>query len=213
MVIRTQYGIGSREAGQHSQSLESWFCSVPGFKVLVPSNAYDAKGLLKTAIRDDTPVLFMEHRGLYYNKQSVPEGEWEIEIGKAALVESGEHITIVSYGGGIKVCQDALRRAGNIQADLIDLRSLVPLDMDMIAESLKKTGRLLIVHEAAAGFSVGSEIVRRVVEECFDYLDAEPLVYGGVRCVAPFASNLEDAIMIKPEEIIQKARILLKGIL
>jgi len=213
LVVRTQYGIGSREAGQHSQSLESWFCSAPGFKVLVPSNAYDAKGLLKAAIRDDTPVLFMEHRNLYYDKQTVPNEEWLVEIGKARIIETGEHLTLVTYGGAVKVCQDALNLAGEIKADLIDLRSLVPIDIDAILQSVKKTGRLLVVHEATAGFSVGSEIIRRVVEEGFDYLDAEPLVYGGVRSVTPFASNLEDAIMIKPEEIVKKARMLLTGII
>ena len=213
LVVRTQYGTGTREAGQHSQFLESWFCSAPGFKVLVPSNPYDAKGLLKAAIRDNTPVLFMEHRNLYYDKQSVPDGEWEVAIGKANLLETGEHLTIVTYGGGVKVCRDALEMAGNIHADLIDLRSLLPIDMDMILKSVEKTGRLLVVHEPAAGFSVGSEIVRRVVEEGFDFLDAQPLVYGNVRSVTPFASNLEDAVMIKPEEIIKKAGILLKGII
>ena len=213
LVVRTQYGMCTREAGQHSQFLESWFCSAPGFKVIVPSNAYDAKGLLKSAIRDDTPVLFMEHRDLYYDKQEVPEGTWEVEIGKAQLLEQGEHITVVTYGGGVKLCREALKLLGNVKADLIDLRSLVPMDMEMILRSVAKTGRLLVAHEAAAGFSVGSEIVRRVVEEGFDFLDAEPVVCGGIRTVTPFAGNLEDAVMLRPEVITEKARFILKGII
>jgi len=211
LVVRTQYGIGSREAGQHSQSFENWFCSAPGFKVLAPSSPYDAKGLLKSAIRDDTPVIFMEHRGLYYMKQNVPDGTWELEIGKANLLQRGEHITVATYGYGVKICQDALKTMQNVRADLIDLRSLIPMDMDTIIQSVKKTGRLLVVHEAPAGFSTGGEIVRRAVENCFDYLDAEPLVYGGVRTVVPFSPDLENAVMITPDGVMDKIRYLLKG--
>ena len=212
LVVRTQYGIGSREAGQHSQCLESWFCSPPGFAVVVPSTPYDAKGLLISAIRDDTPVLFMEHRNLYYKKQDVPDEPWAVEIGKANLIEEGNKLTIVTYGAGVGICRQALALMDGVRVDLIDLRSLVPMDMDMILRSVAKTGRLLVVHEAAAGFSVGSQIVRRVVEEGFDYLDAEPLVYGGVRTVVPFAANLEDAVMITPQGVAEKARVILTGV-
>jgi len=215
LVVRAQCGIGSREAGQHSQFLENWFLSAPGFKVLVPSNAHDAKGLLKSAIRDDSPVLFLEHRGLYYNKQEIPDQDAGclVEIGKANLISEGDHLTLVSYGNGVRVCQEAMALMPHVGIDLIDLRSLLPMDMDMILRSVAKTGRLLVVHETAAGFSVGSEIVRRVVAEGFNLLDAEPLVYGGVRTVTPFASNLEDAIMLHPEEIVSKSRYLLTGVL
>ena len=135
-----------------------------------------------------------------------------IPLGKAAKRTEGKDLTIVTYGAGVNACQKAMAQMPEVSAELIDLRCLVPMDMEMVLESVKKTGRLLVVQEATAGFSVGSEIVRRVVQEGFDYLDAEPLVYGGIRTAVPFASNLEDAIMIKPEEIVKKAKYLLTGV-
>lgn len=213
MVIRTQYGTGTREAAQHSQSLEGWFCQTPGFKVIVPSNARDAKGLLKTAIRDDTPCIFMENRNLYYDDMEVAEEEELIPLGKAATVQSGNDLTIVTYGTGVKLCQKAAQGLSSASVEIIDLRTLVPMDFDAIMNSVKKTGRLLVVHEAAAPFSVGAEIVRRVVEAGFDYLDAEPLVIGNRRAANPFAGNLEDAVMLKPEDVQAKMKYLLTGIL
>lgn len=212
LVVRTQYGMGSREAGQHSQFLEGWFCQAPGFKVIIPSCAYDAKGLLKSAIRDDTPCIFMEHRNLYYVKEELPEEEYLIPLGKAAIRTTGQDLTMVSYGGAIAKCQAAIAMMPDISVELIDLRCLVPMDFEAILKSVRKTGRLLVVHESTAGFSVGSEIVRRIVQEGFDYLDAEPLVYGGIRTVVPFAANLEDAIMLHPEEIVNKVHYLLTGV-
>ncbi|MBR6767651.1 MAG: alpha-ketoacid dehydrogenase subunit beta [Clostridia bacterium] len=212
MVVRTQYGIGSREAAQHSQSLEGWFCQTPGFKVIIPSNAADAKGLLKSAIRDDTPCIFMENRNLYYDKSDVPEDDYTIPLGKANIVQSGSDITIVTYGMGVEICRKAIEGLNNVSCELIDLRTVVPMDFETILASVRKTGRLLIVHEAAAPFSVGAEIVRRVVEEAFDYLDAEPLVYGNMRTAAPFAPNLEDAIMVTPEGVRRKMARILTGV-
>ena len=213
MVVRTQYGIGSREAAQHSQSLEGWFCQIPGFKVIVPSNAYDAKGLLKTAIRDDTPCIFMENRNLYYNKMELPDEDYTLPLGKANIVSEGKDLTVVTYGVGVSVCQKAIKNIPDASVELIDLRTLVPMDMETVLESVKKTGRLLVVHEATPAFSVGAEIVRRVIEQGFDYLDAEPLVYGNLRTAAPFAGNLEDAIMLSPEGAEEKMRYLLTGII
>lgn len=213
MVIRTQYGTGTREAAQHSQSLEGWFCQTPGFKVIAPSNARDAKGLLKTAIRDDTPCIFMENRNLYYDEMDVPDAEELIPLGKANTVQSGNDLTIVTYGTGVKLCQKAVAGLSGASVEIIDLRTLVPMDFDAIMNSVKKTGRLLVVHEAAAPFSVGAEIVRRVVEAGFDYLDAEPLVIGNRRTANPFAGNLEDAVMLKPEDVQSKMKYLLTGIL
>jgi len=213
MVVRTQYGIGSREAAQHSQSLEGWFCQTPGFKVIVPSNAYDAKGLLKSAIRDDTPCIFMENRNLYYDKMEIPENDYTIPLGKASVVQEGKDLTVVTYGIGVDLCKEAIAGLKGASVELIDLRTIVPMDFETVLQSVKKTGRILIVHEAAAPYSVGSEIVRRVVEEGFDYLDAEPLVYGNMRTAAPFAGNLEDAIMMTPEGVREKMKYLLTGIL
>lgn len=213
LVVRTQYGIGSREAAQHSQSLESWFCQTPGFKVIVPSCAKDAKGLLKAAIRDDTPCIFMENRNLYYIKGDVPETDYVIPLGKANVLREGNDITLVTYGYGVELCQAAIRDMHGVSVELIDLRTIVPMDFDAIVASVKKTGRLLVVHEAAAPFSVGAEIVRRVVEQAFDYLDAEPLVCGALRTATPFAPNLEDAVMVTPEAIREKMTYLLTGII
>ena len=213
LTLRTQYGIGSREAAQHSQSLEGWFCQTPGFKVIIPSNAYDAKGLLKSAIRDNTPCIFMENRNLYYDKMEIPEDDYTIPLGKANVLQEGKELTVVTYGIGVDLCKQAIACVPGASVELIDLRTIVPMDFETVLNSVKKTGRILIVHEAAAPFSVGAEIVRRVVEEGFDYLDAEPLVYGNMRTAAPFAGNLEDAIMMKPEGIAEKIKYLLTGIL
>lgn len=212
ITLRAQYGSGSREAAQHSQSLEGWFCQVPGFKVIIPSNAYDAKGLLKSAIRDNTPCIFMENRNLYYDPMELPEEEYLIPLGKANIMQEGNDLTIVTYGIGVPVCEEAIKKMPEASIELIDLRTIVPLDFETILASVRKTGRLLIVHEATAGFSVGSEIIRRVVEEGFDYLDAEPLVYGNLRTAMPFAANLEDAVLINPNGVLEKMRYLLTGI-
>ena len=213
LVVRTQYGIGSREAAKNSQSLEGWFCQTPGFKVIIPSNAYDAKGLLKSAIRDDTPCIFMENRNLYYDKMDIPEDDYTVPLGKARIVQEGTDLTVVTYGIGVELCQKALAGMPGASIELIDLRTIVPMDFEAVLNSVKKTGRILVVHEAAAPYSVGSEIVRRVVEEGFDYLDAEPLVYGNMRTAAPFAGNLEDAIMMTPAGVQEKMKYLLTGVL
>ena len=213
LVVRTQYGIGSREAAQHSQSLEGWFCQTPGFKVIIPSNAYDAKGLLKSAIRDDTPCIFMENRNLYYDKMEIPEDDYAVPLGKASVLQEGKDLTVVTSGIGVDLCKKAIAGLKGASVELIDLRTIVPMDFETVLQSVKKTGRILIVHEAAAPYSVGSEIVRRVVEDGFDYLDAEPLVYGNMRTAAPFAGNLEDAIMMTPEGVQEKIKYLLTGIL
>lgn len=212
ITVRAQYGSGSREAAQHSQSLEGWFCAVPGFKVIIPSNAYDAKGLLKSAIRDNTPCIFMENRNLYYDPIELPDEEYLIPLGKANIMQEGNDLTIVTYGMGVPVCEKAIKKMPEASVELIDLRTIVPLDMETVMNSVKKTGRLLVVHEATPGFSVGSEIVRRVVEQGFDYLDAEPLVYGNLRTAMPFAGNLEDAVLINPDGVLEKMKYLLTGI-
>lgn len=212
ITVRAQYGSGSREAAQHSQSLEGWFCTVPGFKVIIPSNAYDAKGLLKSAIRDNTPCIFMENRNLYYDPIELPDEEYLIPLGEANIVQEGNDLTIVTYGMGVPVCEKAIKKMPEASVELIDLRTIVPLDMETVMNSVKKTGRLLVVHEATPGFSVGSEIVRRVAEEGFDYLDAEPLVYGNLRTAMPFAGNLEDAVLINPDGVLEKMKYLLTGV-
>ena len=141
ITVRAQYGSGSREAAQHSQSLEGWFCTVPGFKVIIPSNAYDAKGLLKSAIRDNTPCIFMENRNLYYTPIELPDEEYLIPLGKANILQEGNDITIVTYGMGVPVCEKAIKKMPEASVELIDLRTIVPLDMETVLNSVKKTGR------------------------------------------------------------------------
>lgn len=203
MTVIMPCGIGTREAGQHSQFLEGWFLSAPGFKVVYPSSAYDAKGLMKAAIRDDSPVIFIENRNMLYDVGEVPEGTWTVPFGKANVLAEGREITLLTYGGALSVVREAVALRPEISAEIIDLRSLLPLDMDTIADSIHKTGRVLVVHEAPAAFNMGAEIVRRVVERCFDDLDAEPLVYGGRRSIVPFSGVLEDSIMLKADEIVK----------
>jgi pyruvate dehydrogenase E1 component beta subunit len=205
--------MGTREAAQHSQSLEAWFMHAPGIKVVVPSSPHDAKGLLKASIRDDSPVVFMEHRLLYNDRQEVPEGTWISPLGKASVLQRGTDLTIVSYGYALKKVKDAVQRFGHDGAvEIIDLRTIVPLDIESVIESVKKTGRLLIVHEAPRKCGVGAEIVREVVQKAFDYLDAEPLVYGGLDVPMPFSGSLEDECMIRSDAILEKMEYLLTGI-
>lgn len=213
MVIRTQYGMGTREAGQHSQSLEAWFMHTPGIKVVVPSCPYDAKGLLKASIRDNTPVIFMENRLLYNSVQEVPEGTWLLPLGKAHIIQEGMDLTLVSYGHGINLVKDAVNKlTGKAEIEIIDLVSIVPLDIGTVLQSVRKTGKLLVVHEANQKCGVGAEIVRLVVEKAFDFLDAEPLVYGGLDVPTPFSGILEDECLIKTDIIIEKINYLLTGI-
>ena len=212
LVIRTQYGMGTREAAQHSQSLEAWFMHTPGIKVVVPSNAYDAKGLLKSSIRDDTPVIFMENRRLYNNVEDVPEDTWIVSLGKSNVIRAGNKVTIVSYGFGVKKVLEAVKNMPESDAEIIDLRTLVPLDIETVYASVKKTGRILVVHESTAKCGVGAEIVRLVVENMFDYLDAEPVVYGSADIPMPFSGILEDDCILKTAEIEKRIQYLLTGV-
>jgi len=204
--------MGTREAGQHSQSLEAWFVHAPGIIVAVPSNPYDAKGLLKSGIRVDRPVLFMENRLLYNIEQEVPDDTWTVPLGKAAIVTEGVDITVVSYGYGIKKVREAAEALNKASIEIIDLRTLSPMDTDTVIASVKKTGRLLVVHEASAVCGIGAEIIRTVNENAFDYLDAEPLVCGGAYNPMPFSGMLEDECVIKSDDIVDKIRYLTTGI-
>ncbi len=204
MVIRSEQGSGSREAAHHSQSLESWFAHTPGLKVVVPSTPYDAKGLLKTAIRDDDPVIFLEHRFIYSNKGEVPDGDYAIPFGKGIVRREGADVTVVSTSyllESVLRVADELGQSSGIGVEVIDPRTLVPLDFELIAESVKKTGKLLVVQECTPVSSFGAEIVRRVSEECFDYLDSPPKVLGTEHIPMPFSGVLEDACMPTAEKI------------
>jgi acetoin:2,6-dichlorophenolindophenol oxidoreductase subunit beta len=203
VTIRAQAGAGTVEGAQHSQSFEAWFAHTPGLKVCMPATVYDAKGLLKSAIRDDGPVLVIENRMLFYEEEDVPEGEWVVPLGEAEVVREGQDLTVVALGyTRRKVMAAAVRLEGEVSVEVIDPRTIVPLDMATIAASVRKTGRLLVVHEAPTRNGAGAEIVRRVVAECFDYLDSPPRVLGGADLPIPFSPALEAACIPQVDTII-----------
>ena len=211
VTIRAQAGTGTAEAAQHSQSLEAWFVHTPGFKVAMPGTVYDAKGLLKSAIRDNNPVLVIENRVLFYQEEEVPEGEWIVPLGKADVVREGTDVTVVAVGyARRKALAAAEKLDGAISVEVVDPRSIVPLDMETVLSSVEKTGRLLVVHEAATRCGIGAEIVRRVVDEGFDHLDARPRVLGGANLPLPFSQTLEAACIPQEDTIADAVRDLLK---
>jgi len=206
LVIRTPCGGGLCAGATHSQSLEAWFYHVPGLKVVMPSTPYDAKGLLKTAIREDNPVLFIEHKGLYGAKGMVPEAEYTIPLGKADIKREGDDITVVATSKMVVTALGAaekLAREG-IEIEVIDPRTLVPLDTETILNSIKKTGKLVILEEATKRGSVGADIASIVVEQAFDYLDAPIVRLGAPSVPFPFSPYLE-RLMIPAEEDLIKA--------
>ena len=204
LVIRTQGGDGTAEAAQHSQSLEAWFVHVPGLKVVMPATPYDAKGLLKAAIRDNSPVMFLEHKLLYAQKQTVPEGEWLIPLGEAEIKREGDDVTVVATSLMVhKTLEAAEALSGEISVEVIDPRTLVPLDIEAILKSVEKTGRLLVVQEACVRAGMGAEIVREVVAKAFDYLDAPPKVLGGLNIPMPYTPPLERVVTPQEEDIIK----------
>ena len=208
LTVRVQCGISGAMGAHHSQSLESWLAHVPGLKVVMPANPADAKGLLKSAIRDDNPVVFIEHRGLYWSKGEVPAGEAIVPIGKAAVLRQGEQITIVALssmvGPALAIAKEL--EGEGISAEIIDPRTVSPLDVETIANSVKKTGRAIVAHEAVEQGGIGAEIVARIQQEAFYYLDS-PIA----RVAAPFAPvpagpTLEKAFLPSKEKIIAAVR-------
>lgn len=208
LVMRLPSGGYLSYACQHSHSWESWFCFIPGIKVVCPSNPYDAKGLLKSAIRDDNIVIFLEHKSLYNMTGEVPEGEYNIPIGKADIKMQGEDITIVSYSYVIHKSIEAaetLKKEG-ISSEVIDLRTVSPLDHETLINSVKKTGRLIIVQEAWRNCSVSSEVAAIITEKCFDFLDAPIMRITAKESPIPFSPVLEKFILPQAEDIVKMAR-------
>jgi len=203
LVIRTQGGAGKGYAAQHSQSLEAWFLHTPGIKVVMPATPYDAKGLLKSAIRENNPIMFIEHKILYNAKSEVPETEYLVPIGKADIKRSGEDVTIVTYSRMLEFTLDAAEKVagGGIECEIIDLMTISPLDMETVIKSVRKTGRLITVEEGHLTGGVGAEIVSRVIKEAFDCLDAEPVRIAMADCPVPFNKNLELAVLPSPDKI------------
>jgi acetoin:2,6-dichlorophenolindophenol oxidoreductase subunit beta len=201
MVIRTAGGSGRASAAQHSQSLEAWFVHVPGMKVVMPSTPYDAKGLLKSAIRDPDPVLFIEHKMMYNNRGPVPEEEYLIPLGVADIKRAGTDITVVATSRMVpRVLQVAerLAAAGVLDVEVIDPRCLVPFDRATIIASVQKTHRLVIVHEAVERGGIGAEIASIVGSEAFTYLDAPIKRVAAANTPVPFAPALEEFLV--PDE-------------
>jgi acetoin:2,6-dichlorophenolindophenol oxidoreductase subunit beta len=184
LTVRVQCGISGNMGAHHSQSLESWLAHVPGLKVVMPSNSADAKGLLKAAIREDNPVVFIEHRGLYWTRGQVPDGDHLVPIGKAAVAREGDRLTIVATAKMLATSLEAAEElsSGGISVEVIDPRTLSPLDVGTIVTSVKKTSRLIIIHEAVEQGGIGAEIATQVQQQAFYYLDS-PIA----RVAAPFA--------------------------
>ena len=213
MVLRTPSGSGTGAAAQHSQSIEAWFCHVPGLKVVVPSTPYDAKGLLKAAIRDDNPVMFFEQKLLYRKKGPVPEEEYTIPLGVADIKREGSDVTIITYGRMVAVCLEAAEglAAQGVSVEVVDPRTLNPLDKDTLIKSAKKTGRVLIVHEACQTGGFGGELAAVIADsEAFFYLDAPIKRLGGLDVPIPYCPELEKNVVPTVETVTMAVQSLLE---
>lgn len=208
LVIRTNQGAGKGTASQHSQTLETMFANVPGLKVVMPATPADAKGLLKSAIRDNNPVIFLEHKALYAQKGEVPEQMEPIPLGKARVVREGRDVTVVALARmNLYAAQaaDELAKEG-ISVEQLDPRSLVPFDHQALADSLKKTHRLVVVQEGNPWSSTGASIVSEAVTKSFDELDAPPVLVGARPAPVPYAETLEEVALPGPQDIVRAVR-------
>ena len=210
MVLRAPHGGGVRGALYHSQSVEAFFAHTPGLKVITPSTPYDAKGLLKSAIRDDDPVIFLEHKRTYrLVRGEVPDSAYTLPIGKADIKREGSDVTIITYGLMLHHCLEAAETVemDDIDVEVLDLRTVRPLDIDAILETTKKTGKVLIVHEDNKALGVGAEVSAIISENAFEYLDGPVSRLAGPEIPAmPFAPPLEDMYMIDSEKIANSVR-------
>jgi len=205
IVIRAQQGGGRGNGAQHSQSFEAWLAQVPGLIVVAPATPADAKGLLKSAIRAGNPVIFIEHKLLYNTKGEVPEGEHTIPIGKADVKRVGRDITIVSFSRTLLFALEAAEQLSQqgVEAEVIDLRTIEPLDMETIIQSVKGTARLLVVHESHANCGIGAEIIARVYEQAPDALVTPARRLGAKQVPIPVAEPLENAVLPQPADIVK----------
>ena len=212
LVVRCPAGAGTRAAAQHSQSPESMLINFPGLKIAYPSTPKDAKGLLIAAIRDDNPVVFFEHKALYWVLGDVPEGEYTIPFGKADIKRTGKDVTLVAWGQMVNTCLEAADSlaADGIEAEIVDPRTLIPFDKEAVLTSVKKTGKVVIAHEAPKTGGFGGEIASIIAEEAFDYLDAPIKRVGAPYTPVPFSPSLENAYIPCPEMIIEAVKSLFK---
>jgi acetoin:2,6-dichlorophenolindophenol oxidoreductase subunit beta len=207
-VLRTQGGVGNGLAAQHSESLEAMFYHIPGLNVVMPSTPYDAKGLLKSAIRSDEPVIFLEHKLLYMTKGPVPQQEYLIEIGRGDIKRPGSDLTIIAWSNMVPRSLAAAEKLAEegIDVEVVDPRSLVPLDKELILESVKKTGHVLIVQEAIRRGGVASDIASIIQEEAFDYLNGPVRILAGRNTHIPFNLALESACVPQVEDIVAEVK-------
>ena len=203
IVIRTVTGGGGQLGATHSQSFEGWFASVPGLKVVVPSDPYDALGLLRTAIADENPVIYAEHSLLYGLKGEVPDEEYTVPFGQAKVKRPGSDVTIVAYSRMVHTALEAAQTlsAGGVEAEVIDLRTLRPLDMETVIESVKKTSRAMVVEESWKTGGFAAELASAIQEEAFDFLDGPVGRVGGVEVPTPYAGKLEAAALPDAERV------------
>lgn len=213
LVVRTNLGATRRSAAQHSQSLHALVAHIPGLKVALPSSAYEAKGLMKTAIRDNNPVVIFEDKLMYNDKAEVPEEEYLIPFGEAAILREGQDITLVATSSMVQVAlaaADILAKEG-ISAEVIDPRTIVPLDEETILKSVKKTSRAMVIDEGHQSFGITGEIASRIAEKAFYHLDAPVLRMGAMDVPVPFSPALEDITVPTPERVAEKARLSVRG--
>jgi len=209
MVLRAPSGGGIRGGPFHSQNPEAWFAHVPGLKVVTPATAYDAKGLIKSAIRDNDPVVFFEHKALYRRiKEDLPEDEYTVPIGKARVFRPGTDLSIITYGAMVYVAEEAaqeLAREG-ISVEIVDLRTVLPIDEETILASVRKTSKAILLHEDVLTGGVGGELAARIAERAFEYLDGPVVRIAAPDTPIPYSPPLEDAFLPDAAKVIEKAR-------
>jgi 2-oxoisovalerate dehydrogenase E1 component beta subunit len=209
MVVRAPSGGGIHGGPFHSQNPEMWFVKTPGLKVVCPATAYDAKGLIKSAVRDNDPVIFFEHKALYRRiKEDLPTGDYTVPIGKAKVVREGRHLTIVTYGAMLWIALEAadeLAREG-ASIEVVDLRTLLPLDRETVIESVKKTSKVLLVHEDTRTGGIAGELAVSITESIFEYLDAPIVRVTAPDTPVPYSPTLEEAFLPNTAKVVEKAR-------
>src|SRR5881227_2935750 len=209
MVVRSPSGGGVHGGPFHSQNPEMWFVRTPGLKVVCPATAYDAKGLIKSAIRDNDPVLFFEHKGLYRKiKEDLPSEEYTVPIGKAKVVRQGRDLTIITYGAMVWVALEAAGKLSQegVQVEIVDLRTLLPLDRDTVCASVRKTSKVLLVHEDTRTGGMAGELAATINESVFEYLDGPVVRVTAPDTPVPFSQPLEEAFLPNAEKVLEKAR-------
>ena len=209
MVVRAPSGGGIHGGPFHSQNPEMWFVKTPGLKVVCPATAYDAKGLIKSAVRDNDPVIFFEHKGLYRRiKEDLPAGDYTVPIGKAKVVREGRHLTIVTYGAmlwtALEAADELAREGASIE--VVDLRTLLPLDRETVLASVKKTSKVLLVHEDTRTGGIAGELAVSITESIFEYLDGPIVRVTAPDTPVPFSPTLEEAFLPNTAKVVEKAR-------